>query len=210
MTTPNSTTVPIVIFGCNASDCADATGLPEDMDDRHNATISNETYNAIVKAKAALDANPAWECIAVSSDMDCGPLQQALDAADMWRTGTEEFLVYRFGGLYLRLLHKDNRQAEIEFEVTRPDGSSVVPETAAQDALALYFLSDESDRPNNRDLFVWAKTPEEAVTYWRGYYQIGPGRDDASPDNIWPVPLDARPAGAIAWNSHQGLMTVDA
>lgn len=35
----------------------------------------------------------------------------------------------------------------------------------ANGPLTLYFLSDESDRPENRDLFVWAKTPADAVTF---------------------------------------------
>ena len=141
--------------------------------------------------------------------MECQPLEAALDGSNQWRTDTEEFLVYRFGGLYLRLLHKDNRQADIEFEVVRPDGGALIPETPKHHALGLYFLSDESDRQEDRDLFVWANTQKEAVTYWRGYYQIGPGSDRA-PDNIWLVPPSSHKAGPIDWNSHEGLMTVDA
>ena len=76
--------------------------------------------------------------------------------------------------------------------------------------MTLYFLSDESDRPENRDLFVWAKTPADAVTYWRGYYQIGPGRSDRQRDNIWSVPQQTHAPGAIKWNSQEGLMSVDA
>lgn len=208
MATPTANTVPIVLFGFNASDDAAAADLPDEIDDHHAACISQETYDAILAAKQALETNPCWDSIAVTSGIECKPLQDALAAADMWRTGSEDFLVYRFGGLYLRLLHKDNRQADIEFEVVRPDGTSLIPETPAHTKLTLYFLSDESDRPENHDLFVWAKTPKEAVTYWRGYYNIGPG-SDGEPDNIWPVPLDARIAGVIKWNSSEGLMTAE-
>lgn len=130
MTAPTVKTVPIAIFGCNASDDAWACNIPASIEDRHEASISKETYDAIAKAKAALDANPAWDCVAVTSDMDCNPLDEAMETADFWRTGNETFLVYRFGGLYLRLLHKDNRQAEIEFEVTFQDGRSIPPTTA--------------------------------------------------------------------------------
>lgn len=207
MTTPTANTIPIVVFGYNASDDALTCNLPDEIDDQHNASISKETHDAIVAAKQALEANPGWDSIAVTSDMECKPLEEALDAADMWRTGSENFLVYRFGGLYLRLLHRNNRQADIEFEVVRPDGRPVIPETSPQDSLTLYFLSDKSDRPENRDLFVWAKTPKEAVTFWRGYYQIGPG-SHREPDNIWPVPLDTRVAGAVKWNNPEDLMTI--
>ncbi len=118
--------VHITLFACNASDDAWANDLQPEIDATHRATISHETYNAIAAARTALGANPAWECIAVASDMDCQTLDTALEDSGSWRTGTEEFLIYRFPGLYLRLLHKDNRQAEIEFEVVRPDGSALV------------------------------------------------------------------------------------
>lgn len=123
----DTNTVPIVLFGCNASDDAWAANLPPETDHRHQASISKQTYDAILAAKQALEANPCWDSIAVESDMDCKSLEDALNAADGWRTECENFLVYRFGGLYLRLLQKNNRQADIEFEVVRPDGGSLIP-----------------------------------------------------------------------------------
>ncbi|WBT37694.1 hypothetical protein [Hyphomicrobium sp. DMF-1] len=124
---PPKGNVPIVIFGCNASDDAVTSDLPCEIDDSHEATISTETYEAIFAAKQAFQNNPHWDSTAITSDMKCKPLDDMLSAADMWRTGVETFHVYRFGGLYLRLLHKDNRQAEIEFEVVRPDGAALIP-----------------------------------------------------------------------------------
>lgn len=131
MTTPTSNTIPIVIFSCNASDDAWACGIPTSIDDTQKASISRKTYDAIVKAKAALDTNPAWDCIAVSSDITCKALDDALSPSDLWRTGNETFLVFQFGGVYLRLLHKDNRQADIEFEVAFQDGTSIPTRTGS-------------------------------------------------------------------------------
>lgn len=215
MPTPATNIVPITIFGCNASDDAWACDISPEIDATHSAGISQNTLDAIITAKAALDANPSWESIAVASDMECQSLEAALNSSDLWRTGSEEFLVYRFGGLYLRLLQKDNRQADIEFEVVRPDGGSLIPTTAMQEPdstaiaanqdLTLFFLSDETERPENRDLFVWASAPQDAITYWQRYYQL---TSEAEPDNVWLVPLEPRPAGAIAWNNPQGLMPV--
>lgn len=195
--------IAITLFACNASDDAWANDLQPEIDARHQATISKETYEAIAAARAALAANPSWECIAVSSDMTSEPLETALEESGSWRTGSEEFLVYQFPGIYLRILHKDNRQAEIEFEVVRPDGTAVIPAEiktdpgAAQAAsLSLFLLSDEHDRENNRDLFVWASSPNEAVTYWQAHYEM-----DREPDMIWPVPTSAASPGAVAWTT---------
>lgn len=126
-------TIAITLFGCNASDDAWACGISDDIDDHHAATISTATHDAIVAARKALDANPAWESIAIASDVTCKPLEDALESAEFWRTGNEEFLIYRFPGLYLRLLSKDNRQAEIEFDVVYADGRSIPTPSATGD-----------------------------------------------------------------------------
>ncbi len=126
MCTATPDRIALNLFACNASDDAWANDLGPDIDASHPPTISKETFEAIVAARHALNTNPTWDCIAVASDVECKSLEDALDAAEMWHTGTEELLIYRFPGLYLRILHKDNRQAEIEFEVTRPDGTAVI------------------------------------------------------------------------------------
>ena len=131
MTTTQNNRVPLQLFACNASDDALANDLSPEVDAFHPATISKVTYEAIATARLALDNNPAWECISIASDMECKSLDDALNAADLWNTGTEEFLIYRFPGLYLRLLHKHNRQAEIEFEVTFQDGMSIPPPSSS-------------------------------------------------------------------------------
>ena len=59
MTTPAKSAVPITIFGCNASDDAWACDIPPKIDARHSASISKKTYDAIIAARAALDANPS-------------------------------------------------------------------------------------------------------------------------------------------------------
>lgn len=116
--------ITITLFACSPSDDAWNYDI-DDIDARMLATISKATYEAIIAARAALDANPAWECIAVASDMECPKLDNVLDASTLWRTRSEEFLIYRLPGLYLRIQEKNNRQAEIEYEVSFPDGLSI-------------------------------------------------------------------------------------
>lgn len=66
MSMPPKGNVPIVIFGCNASDDAVTSDLPEEIDEPHEATISTETYEAIFAAKQALQSNPHWDSIAIT------------------------------------------------------------------------------------------------------------------------------------------------
>jgi hypothetical protein len=212
MTKQAPDSIAINLFGCNASDDAWANDLAPALDAFHPASISQATYDAIVTARKALDANPTWECIAIASDMECKTLEEALDDAGLWHTGTEEFLICRFPGLYLRLLHKHNRQAEIEFEVAFEGGNSIptphAPHTAGAAAvpLQLYFLSDDVGEEHNHDLFVWARCPAEATGYWRAHY--AGDVDDREPDHIWTVPTAAAAPGALPWNSHVGLLSV--
>ena len=127
--------VAITLFGCNPSDDAWNYDI-NDIEAQHSATISKATYEAIIAARAALDANPAWESIAVESDIKCPRLDNVLDASGLWRTGSEKFLIYRLPGLYLRILEKSNRQAEIEYEVSFPDGLSIPHPTLSATAPA--------------------------------------------------------------------------
>jgi len=118
--------VSIRLTDCNASDDALAADLPNTIHDILPAVISRQTLAAIRAAQSALDANPDFDAITISSDMECPALDAALEQADCWRTGSEDFLVQRHGGLYLRILHKHNRQAEMEFNVSADGGASLL------------------------------------------------------------------------------------
>lgn len=118
--------ISIRLTDCNPSDDAIDADLPNAIHDILPADISSQTLAAIRAAQAALDANPDFDAITISSDMKCPALDAALEQADCWRSGSEDFLVQRYGGLYLRILHKHNRQAEIEFNVSADRGASLL------------------------------------------------------------------------------------
>lgn len=90
--------------------------------DIHKGTLSADGFAALRAAQAALDANPAFNSIHIDSDLECPGLDDALDAAPDWRTSSEELLLFRHGGLCLRIDHKHNDDATVEFQVTAPDG----------------------------------------------------------------------------------------
>lgn len=82
------------------------------------------------------------------------------------------------------------------------------PGSDKPDPLKLFFLCDDLEREANTDLLVWARTPHEAITYWRAYY--GPDEvGDREPDKIWAVPISPRNPGPIAWNEPDGLMIAE-
>ncbi len=61
--------------------------------------------------------------------------------------------------------------------------------------LTLYFIADNPDVDNNRDLFAWAISPEEALAHWQAYYET-----TGMPDAIGAVPTAAPSAGPIPWD----------
>lgn len=85
----------------------------DDAEETHKATISPAAFAALQAAQAVLDANPTFNAIHLSSDLECPTLDAALDAAAEWRTGTEELLLFRHGGLYLRITNRFNDAASI-------------------------------------------------------------------------------------------------
>lgn len=117
--------VPVILYACSATEYAWDTGLPIKILGRHSARLPRACYEAIVAARAALEAQPTWDSITVASNLECDALQTLLDASPDWRTGDEAFLLYRFAGLYLRLTHKHDEQTQIEFAVCLADGSSL-------------------------------------------------------------------------------------
>lgn len=60
--------------------------------------------------------------------------------------------------------------------------------------LTLYFIADNPDVENNRDLFAWATSANQALEPWQTYY-----RTTERPDAVASVPTTAPSNGPIAW-----------
>lgn len=117
--------VSIKLTGFNPTDAAVVllSDASIDIDHEHQASISADTMRAIEDARRALAANPSWDSITVSSDMACGSLDHAFEGANT--NANESFVVFSHG-VYLRLFDKHVREAEIEFEVRRADGKTLI------------------------------------------------------------------------------------
>lgn len=122
-TTPR---VAVRLSNANLTEHADDLVACGDAEERYKATISPATFTALQAAQAVLDTNPSFNAIHLSADIECRALDDAFNNADLWRTGNEEFLLFRHGGLYLRIVHLFNDAASIEFDVTRPDGKPLI------------------------------------------------------------------------------------
>jgi hypothetical protein len=110
--------VSLTLTNCNPSDDAYAAGLSDAVQKPHQASISLETMSAMVEAFDALKRHTGWEAIHLASDLAAPTLDTALEEAENWSTGNEVLIIYPHGGVTLRLTHKHNRQAEVEFTVT--------------------------------------------------------------------------------------------
>ena len=112
------------LINCNPSDDAEACGLPQSLTARdHDADMSDALRDAIAAARVAMAGLP----LIVSVHLDArglisSSMEEGLNEADTWRDGTDCIIVYRRAGVFTRLTHDDNRQAEIEFEIVQPDG----------------------------------------------------------------------------------------
>ncbi len=67
--------------------------------------------------------------------------------------------------------------------------------------MPLYHVNadDFDGSPHGNDLWVRARTPEEAVWYWQKYYGVT-GENEAFPDSVDEVPRTPR-QGAISWQN---------
>lgn len=61
----------------------------------------------------------------------------------------------------------------------------------------LYFISAIDDLDASQDLLVGADDPDEAVGYWRNYYELGPGH---FPDQVFLVPAPTQ-HGPLRWHT---------
>ena len=111
------TTTTILLEDGNPSDDAVNAMLPTRIYDAHQAQIPEHTYLSFKAARAFLDTDPNLESVHVLADMTCATLDDALDDAEYWKSGSEVLIVYRHSGVFLRLVHDDSRQAEVEFTV---------------------------------------------------------------------------------------------
>ncbi len=62
--------------------------------------------------------------------------------------------------------------------------------------MTLYFIASD-DGSMNLDLLAMAKSPADALRYWRKYYEL---ESDATPDRVFAVKPPKR-VGAIDWHS---------
>jgi hypothetical protein len=67
--------------------------------------------------------------------------------------------------------------------------------------LRLYFVSHYEPGDINRDLVVWARSPGEAIHFWRGYFALA---DDCEPFDLFECRHAPR-AGAITWHHANGF-----
>ncbi len=64
-------------------------------------------------------------------------------------------------------------------------------------ATSLFFVAHRDDADSSYDLLVEAASAEEAITLWRGYYELG---DDARPDSVFTVPALTGASRALSWH----------
>ena len=75
--------------------------------------------------------------------------------------------------------------------------------------LKLWLITHIDDDGENRDLFVWADSPEDAVVSWDGYWY----QDDGSGVAMLPATVTVRPVptipvrGAVDWD-HIARLTI--
>lgn len=68
--------------------------------------------------------------------------------------------------------------------------TGTIPQT-----LTLYFIADNIGLDNNRDLFVWAHSSEQAITDWRANYET-----EDLPEGTFAVHTDNPAPGPVPWN----------
>ena len=69
----------------------------------------------------------------------------------------------------------------------------------------LFYIRDDSELEFNRDLFVCAHSPEEAIGLWRDYYEMT-SKDE--PVSVYELPQPGYIARALDWNDLNGVMRV--
>lgn len=65
--------------------------------------------------------------------------------------------------------------------------------------LKLYYIRAEANEPGDRDLFVRAVSPQDALTFWCGYY----ADDNRHSSDLVAISLipEGTTAGAIDWQT---------
>jgi len=69
----------------------------------------------------------------------------------------------------------------------------------------LYFIAHDSGSDMDLDLLVWARAPQEALDFWRAYFEIT-GMDA----EVMLVPTTDPKPGALAWHDPEGVRAVEA
>jgi hypothetical protein len=64
------------------------------------------------------------------------------------------------------------------------------------ESLTLYFVADNVGLDNNRDLFTWAPTADDAIADWHAFYGT-----DISPQSVFAIPTVNPQRGPVPWDS---------
>lgn len=62
-------------------------------------------------------------------------------------------------------------------------------------SLTLFFVADNSSVQNNRDLFTWAPSADDAIADWKAYYETR-----SRPQGVFAIPTSAPARGVVPWN----------
>jgi len=82
MTTSTHERVAVRLTHPNISDQAWDVSLADGIDTDHEGTLSAQMLESLQAAQAALDANPDWNEITLSSDLEFPSLQRGLDETE--------------------------------------------------------------------------------------------------------------------------------
>ena len=126
---------PIVLTDCNPSFDARSEGVAERHYGPHAAAMTPELVGVLRRAYKTLDDIPEAECICLRPyGLWTDGLNDLFHDNETWFRGSEYLIVYRKAGVFLRLTHDDNRQAEIEFTLTVPRKGPLTRELLEREA----------------------------------------------------------------------------
>lgn len=116
--------IHVRFVNCNPSEDARACGLPDWLIQReHQGTMTEELCKAILIARRFMAATELVYAVQLSAmGLVSDDVEDALNNAELWRDGSEHIIVYRHAGVFTRVIHDDNRQAEVEFQILKQDG----------------------------------------------------------------------------------------
>lgn len=110
----------IILHTPNASD--DALGiLPLFDDEAEFKAVMPEGFLEKIYAARAFANEHGGEVHLRDDGLECEALMEYMGEA--WSCGVDRFVVFPICGVFYRMTHDDNRQAEVEFEVSDSNGN---------------------------------------------------------------------------------------